>query len=194
MTKQQLREAIRRVIKQELLNEALGFLPPMQVAYFEGYDDAKKGKPADVNYFRKHMELDEEKTVPNPNAGKWRIVGIESGAPLTKEFYKSKEEAQAAAKELGRIKSSGIKYVQLKDTMKVHEGPAVAPDETEEDVETIPYTLPNEDDDDLNIGGNPNTNPKMPPQAITPKEESAIDQIIARYISTLNLNERKKYK
>ena len=73
MTKQQLREAIRRIIKQE---------------------------------------LNEEKTVPNPNAGKWRIVGIESGAPLTKEFYKSKEEAQAAAKELGRIQSSGIKYVQ----------------------------------------------------------------------------------
>jgi len=67
MTKEQLREAIRRVIKQELLNEAL-YLPPMQVAYFEGYDDAKKGKPADVNYFRKHMELDEAAPAPSKPA------------------------------------------------------------------------------------------------------------------------------
>jgi hypothetical protein len=153
MTKQQLRETIRRIIKQE---------------------------------------LNEEKTVPNPNAGKWRIVGIESGAPLTKEFYKSKEEAQAAARELGRIKSSGIKYIQLKDTMKVNEEPAVADPDTEEDVETTPYISPDEDDDDLNIGGNPNTNPKMPPQA-TAKEKVAIKQIIDRYMSLSNLNE-KKYK
>jgi hypothetical protein len=50
-----------------------------------------------------------------------------------------------------------------------------------------------EEDDDLNIGGNPNTNPKMPPQAITPKEKAVIKQIIARYMSLSNLNE-KKYK
>jgi len=145
MTKQQLREAIRKIIRQE---------------------------------------LNEEKSVPNPNAGKWRIVGIESGAPLTKEFYKSKEEAQAAAKELGRIKSSGIKYVQLKDTMKVHEGPAVTDPDTEEDVETTPYISPNKDDDDL-IWKEPNGVPN--PQA----EKDIIKKILARYAASLN---EKKYK
>jgi len=83
MTKQQLREAIRRVIKQEL-NEGM-----------------------------------KTKIVPNPNAGKWRIVGIESGSPLTNEFYNSKEEAQAVGRKL-RTKESGIKYIQLKDTMSVY--------------------------------------------------------------------------
>ena len=80
MTKQQLREAIRKIIRQE---------------------------------------LNEEKTIPNPNAGKWRIVGIESGSPLTNEFYNSKEEAQAVGRKL-RTKESGIKYIQLKDTMSVY--------------------------------------------------------------------------
>ena len=145
MTKQQLRETIRRIIKQE---------------------------------------LNEEKTVPNPNAGKWRIVGIESGAPLTKEFYKSKEEAQAAARELGRIKSSGIEYIQLKDTMKVNEEPAVADPDTEEDVETTPYISPDEDDDDLTIG-NPNVKPN--PQAI----KNIMRKIIDRYTTSLN---EKKFK
>ena len=87
MTKQQLREAIRKIIRQE---------------------------------------LNEEKTVPNPNKGKWRIVGIESGNPLTKEFYSSKEEAQAASRKL-RTKESGMKIIQLKDTMKMSEN---APAET----------------------------------------------------------------
>jgi hypothetical protein len=140
MTKQQLREAIRRIIKQE---------------------------------------LNEEKTVPNPNAGKWRIVGIESGAPLTKEFYKSKEEAQAAARELGRIKSSGIKYVQLKDTMKVHEAspapskptptkePAVAPGKPAEKKPRRPL-------------GNPNVKPQ--PKA-TMEEAEMLKQVIKRFKS-----------
>jgi len=188
MTKQQLRESIRRIIKQEL-NEGL-LMSPAQMAYVRGYGDGQDGKPMDISSVNDldhfgNSGMNEEKTVSNPNAGKWRIVGIESGTPLTKEFYKSKEEAQAAAKELGRIKSSGIKYVQLKDTMKVHEGPAVAPTpDTEEDVETMPYTLPDEDDDDLTIG-NPNVKPN--PQA----EENIIKKILARYAASLN---EKKYK
>ena len=220
MTKQQLREAIRRVIKQELLNEALYlppmqvayfegyddakkgkpadvnyfrkhmeldealYLPPMQVAYFEGYDDAKKGKPADVNYFRKHMELDEEKTVANPNAGKWRIVGIESGAPLTKEFYKSKEDAQAAAKELGKIKSSGIKYVQLKDTMKVHEAaPAPSKPSTSPGTKERPAT-PDKKEPRRPLG-NPNVRP-APKAKATMKEAEMLKQVIKRFKSKKN--------
>jgi hypothetical protein len=143
MTKQQLRETIRRIINQE---------------------------------------LNEEKSVANPNAGKWRIVGIESGAPLTKEFYNSKEEAQAAAKELGRIKSSGIKYVQLKDTMKVHEAapapskptptkePAVAPGKPAEKKPRRPL-------------GNPNVKPQ--PKA-TMKEAEMLKQVIKRFKSKKN--------
>jgi len=133
MTKQQLREAIRKIIKQE---------------------------------------LNEEKTVPNPNAGKWRIVGIESGAPLTKEFYKSKEEAQAAAKELGRIKSSGIKYVQLKDTMKVHEA-APAPSKTPDKKEPRRPL------------GNPNVRP-APKAKATMKEAEMLKQVIKRFKSKKN--------
>lgn len=103
MTKQQLREAIRKIIRQELAEDS--------------------------------------KNVPNPNASNWRIVGLETGNiyPNQGAFYGTKEEAQAAASKLGRIKDSGIKYVQLKDTMKMSEnapapskptekpGPAIAP-------------------------------------------------------------------
>jgi hypothetical protein len=185
MTKQQLREAIRRVIKQELLNEAL-FLPPTQVAYFDGYDDAKKGKPADVNYYRKDMELDEEKTVANPNAGKWRIVGIESGTPLTKEFYKSKEEAQAAAKKLGQIKSSGIKYVQLKDTMKVHEAaPAPSKPATSPGTKEPPSKTPDKKEPRRPLG-NPNVRPAPKAKKATMKEAEMLKQVIKRFKSKKN--------
>jgi hypothetical protein len=85
MTKQQLREAIRRVIKQELLNEAL-YLPPMQVAYFEGYDDAKKGKPADVNYYRQYMEPD--KTSLNEMPGLKIFNKDDSALEAFKKGYK----------------------------------------------------------------------------------------------------------
>lgn len=60
------------------------------------------------------------KTIANPNAGKWRIVGIDSGRPLTGEFYNSKEEAMAAFKKLGQVTDSGVKIVQLKDTSTVY--------------------------------------------------------------------------
>ena len=152
MTKQQLREAIRRIIKQE---------------------------------------LNEEKTVPNPNAGKWRIVGIESGAPLTKEFYNSKEDAQAAAKELGRIKSSGIKYVQLKDTMKVHEvetspsKPSTTPGTKERP------TTPEKKEPRRRVG-NPEIPKKSPSPAkaeaekATMKEAEMLKQVIKRFKSKKN--------
>jgi len=197
MTKQQLREAIRRVIKQEL-NEGL-LMSPAQMAYVKGYEDGQDGKPMDISSVNDldrfgNSGMNEEKTVPNPNAGKWD----KKEKPLTDKFYDSKAEAEEASSKIGKINAVGKKIIQLKDTMKVHEGPAVAPDETEEDVETMPYISPNEDDDDLDVGKK--DHPKIPAQAktstqfITPKEKSAIKQIMARYISTLNVNERKKYK
>jgi hypothetical protein len=141
MTKQELREAIRKVIRQE---------------------------------------LNEEKIVPNPNAGKWRIVGIESGAPLTKEFYKSKEEAQAAARELGRIKSSGIKYVQLKDTIKMSENaPAPAKPATSPGVKEPPAKTPGKKEPRRPLG-NPNVKPQ--PKA-TMKEAEMLKQVIKRFKS-----------
>jgi hypothetical protein len=144
MTKQQLREAIRRVIKQEL-NEGM-----------------------------------KTKIVPNPNAGKWRIVGIESGSPLTNEFYNSKEEAQAVGRKL-RTKESGIKYIQLKDTMSVYTNenapapskpsptrePAVAPGKPAEKKPRRPL-------------GNPNVKPQ--PKA-TMKEAEMLKQVIKRFKS-----------
>jgi hypothetical protein len=143
MTKQELREAIRKVIRQE---------------------------------------LNEEKTVPNPNAGKWRIVGIESGAPLTKEFYKSKEEAQAAARELGRIKSSGIKYVQLKDTIKMSENaPAPAKPATAPGVKEPPAKTPGKKEPRRRVG-----NPEIPKKSPSPakmEEASKLKDIIQRFKS-----------
>jgi hypothetical protein len=148
MTKQQLREAIRRIIRQE---------------------------------------LNEEKTTPNPNAGKWRIVGADSGNPLTKEFYNSKEEAQEAARKLGRTKESGIKYVQLKDTMKVHEA---APAETKPKpgVKKPPVKTPDKKDPRRRVG-NPEIPKKSPSPAkaevkkATMEEASKLKDIIQRFKS-----------
>ena len=140
MTKQQLREAIRKIIKQE---------------------------------------LNEEKTVPNPNAGKWRIVGIESGNPLTKEFYSSKEEAQAAGRKL-RTKESGIKYVQLKDTMKMSENaPSPSKPATAPGVKEPPSKTPDKKEPRRPLG-NPNVKPQ--PKA-TMKEAEMLKQVIKRFKS-----------
>ena len=140
MTKQELREAIRRIIK---------------------------------------AELNEEKTVPNPNAGKWRIVGIESGNPLTKEFYSSKEEAQAASRKL-RTKESGMKIIQLKDTIKMSENaPAPTKPATAPGVKEPPAKTPGKKEPRRPLG-NPNVKPQ--PKA-TMKEPSKLKDIIQRFKS-----------
>lgn len=127
-------------------------------------------------------ELNEEKSAPNPNAGKWRIVSIDSGAPLTKEFYKSKEEAQAAAKELGRIKSSGIKYVQLKDTMKVSEN-APAPSKPSPSTKpTVAPGKPGQKPGPRRPLGNPNVKP-APKAKATMNEAEMLAKIIKRFKS-----------
>jgi hypothetical protein len=142
MTKQQLREAIRRIIRQE---------------------------------------LNEEKTVSNPNAGKWRIVGIESGNPLTKEFYSSKEEAQAASRKL-RTKESGIKIIQLKDTMKMSENaPAPAKPATAPGVKEPPAKTPGKKEPRRPLG-NPNVKPQ-PKAKATIEEASKLKDIIQRFKS-----------
>ena len=188
MTKQQLRESIRRIIKQEL-NEGL-LMSPAQMAYVRGYGDGQDGKPMDISSVNDldhfgNSGMNEEKTVPNPNAGKWRIVGIESGAPLTKEFYKSKEEAQAAAKKLGQIKSSGIKYVQLKDTMKVHEAaPAPSKPATAPGTKEPPSKTPDKKEPRRPLG-NPNVKP-APKAKATMKEAEMLKQVIKRFKSKKN--------
>ena len=142
MTKQQLREAIRRIIRQE---------------------------------------LNEEKTVPNPNAGKWRIVGIESGNPLTKEFYSSKEEAQTASRKL-RTKESGMKIIQLKDTMKMSENaPAPAKPATAPGVKEPPAKTPGKKEPRRRVG-----NPEIPKKSPSPakmEEASKLKDIIQRFKS-----------
>ena len=37
------------------------------------------------------------KEVPNPNAGKWRIVNADNNSPLDGNFYDTEEEAKTAA-------------------------------------------------------------------------------------------------
>jgi len=142
MTKQQLREAIRKIIRQE---------------------------------------LNEEKTIPNPNAGKWRIVGIESGNPLTKEFYSSKEEAQAASRKL-RTKESGVKIIQLKDTIKMSENaPAPAKPATAPGVKEPPSKTPDKKEPRRPLG-NPNVKP-APKAKATMKEAEMLKQVIKRFKS-----------
>jgi hypothetical protein len=61
------------------------------------------------------------KDVANPNKGKWRVVNADTNKPFdASKFYDTKEEAQAAVEKLGRTKGSGVKIMQLKDTMKVY--------------------------------------------------------------------------
>ena len=148
MTKQQLREAIRKVIQQEL-NEEM-----------------------------------KTKSVSNPNAGKWRIVSIESESPLTKEFYNSKEDAQAAAAKLGRTKGSGIKYIQLKDTMKVYtkeSAPAPSKPATAPGVKEPPAKTPGKKEPRRPLG-NPNVKP-APKAKATMKEAEMLKQVIKRFKS-----------
>ena len=146
MTKKELRESIRKVIRQEL-NE-------------------------------------ESKTVPNPNAGKWRIVGIESGNPLTKEFYSSKEEAQAASRKL-RTKESGMKIIQLKDTMKMSENaPAPSKPATAPGIKEKPAT-PDKKEPRRPLG-NPNVRPAPKAKKATMKEAEILSQVIKRFKSKKN--------
>jgi hypothetical protein len=61
------------------------------------------------------------KTVPNPNKGSWRVVNADTDQPFDfSAFYKTEKEARDAAAELKATKGSGVKIVQLKDTMKVY--------------------------------------------------------------------------
>jgi hypothetical protein len=85
MTKNQLREVVRHLIKKELLNEAL-YLPPVQVAYFKGYEDAKNNKPADINYYRQYMEPD--KTSLNEMPGLKIFNKDDSNEEAFKKGYK----------------------------------------------------------------------------------------------------------
>jgi len=89
MTKQQLREAIRRVIQQEL-NEGM-----------------------------------KTKTVPNPNAGKWRIVTADKKeTPLTKEFYGTKAEAEEEAERRDDAELAALKEAWGQQGSKLTQGGA----------------------------------------------------------------------
>jgi hypothetical protein len=181
MTKQQLREAIRRIIKSEL-NEGL-FMPPMQVAYIEGYKDGKSGKPMNMEYGK---DLEEgTKSVSNPNAGKWRIVTSDKEKPLTDKFYDSKAEAEEASRKIGKINAPGIKIIQLKDTMKVfakENKPAQAPSKpaTTPGIKEKPAT-PDKKEPRRPLG-NPNVQP-APKAKATMKEAEMLKQVIKRFKS-----------
>jgi hypothetical protein len=60
MTKNQLREVIRHLIKKELLNEAL-LLHPVQAAYMRGYEDGEQGKPEQAAYVRGYKDGEQGK-------------------------------------------------------------------------------------------------------------------------------------
>jgi hypothetical protein len=147
MTKQQLREAIRRIIKSEL-NEGL-------------------------------------KTVANPNAGKWRIVTSDKGKPLTDKFYDSKAEAEEASKKIGKINAPGMKIIQLKDTMQVHENsPAPSKPSTSPGVKEPPSKTPGKKEPRRPLG-NPNVQP-APKAKATMKEAEMLKQVIKRFKSKKN--------
>ena len=144
MTKQELREAIRRIIKQEL-NEGL-------------------------------------KTVSNPNAGKWRIVTADKKQkPLTDKFYDSKAEAEEASRKIGKINAVGMKIIQLKDTMQVHEN---APAPSKPAPTTKPTVAPGKpaEKNPRRPLGNPNVQPG-PKAKATMKEAEMLKQVIKRFKS-----------
>jgi hypothetical protein len=164
MTKQQLRESIRRVIKQEL-DEAkiIGKTKSGKDIYLDFNNPAHKNFTA----------------ADHDDASQVLLIG-KSSASIS-------PARKAAAKQ--HFLASKAKQ-QLRETIRriinqeLSEGPAVADPDTEEDVETTPYISPDEDDDDLTIG-NPNVKPN--PQA----EKNIIKKIMARYAASLN---EKKYK
>lgn len=73
------------------------------------------GYPKNRNKFGyQNMKL---KVVPNPNAGKYRIVSLsKSGGPLDDRFFDTEEEAR----EVSRTLSSGSKIIKMPDTMTVY--------------------------------------------------------------------------
>jgi len=75
------------------------------------------GYPKDRNKFgNQNMKL---KVVPNPNAGKYRIVSLsKSGGVLDNRFFDTEEEANEVMK--GMSLSGGAKVVKLPDTMTVY--------------------------------------------------------------------------
>jgi hypothetical protein len=155
MTKQQLLEAIRRVIKQELAEEI------------------------------------KTKSIPNPNAGKWRILNSKTESPLTDKFYDTKEEAGKAAKALGQINAPGIKIVQLKDTMKTFtKENAPAPSK--------PKETPNPVVEPGNPGQKPGTRRPFKKPNVKPKRKATIEEaemlakVIKRFKSKREMNEAGK--
>ena len=105
------------------------------------------------NYFYNLIEesIDEvgsmkTKSTANPHAGKWRIVSADTKRPLTDKFYDSEKEAKAASEKLGQVKSSGIKIIQLPDTMKVY---------TKESSHIPSSTTTSVQDTNMGHGGNP---------------------------------------
>jgi len=161
MTKQQLREAIRKVIQQEL-DEAKTY----PVAGEKGYVKVSDLKKGDI-LGGSGLEVVSKSAGAKTPSGKVEVTvkDPKTGKELTKTWSKSTT-------------------VRVKDKMNEAPYPAVAPDETEEDVETTPYITPDEDDDDLTIG-NPNVKPN--PQAI----KNIMRKIIDRYTTSLN---EKKFK
>lgn len=75
------------------------------------------GYPKNRNKFgNQNMKL---KVVPNPNAGKYRIVSLsKSGGVLDNRFFDTEEEANEVMK--GMSLSGGAKVVKLPDTMTVY--------------------------------------------------------------------------
>jgi DNA-binding CsgD family transcriptional regulator len=75
------------------------------------------GYPKNRNKFgNQNMKL---KVVPNPNAGKYRIVSLsKSGGVLDNRFFDTEEEANEVMR--GMSLSGGAKVVKLPDTMTVY--------------------------------------------------------------------------
>ena len=189
MTKQQLREAIRKIIKAEL-NEELK--PNPNAGKWRILNDKTKTPMTKEFYNSKEEAMDAAKALGRTNAPGIKIVQLKDTLDEALTDNESKELDHIEDELKHRVKTeSGIskkmvdRYKELIAKKKMSEGPAVADPETEEDVETMPYTSP--DEDDLTIG-NPHTKPdNIPAKA----EEDILKKIIARYETSLN---EKKFK
>ena len=204
MTKQQLREAIRRIINQELNEEMKTKSVFNPNASKWRIVNEKTGNPMTKEFYNSKEEaMDAAKALGRTNAAGIKIIQLKDtmkvytkglDESLTDTERDELDHIEDIIRHKGKTDSASIskkmadRYKELiakKNKKKMSEGPAVADPETEEDVETMPYTSP--DEDDLTIG-NPHTKPdNIPAKA----EEDILKKIIARYETSLN---EKKFK
>ena len=149
MTKQQLREAIRHLIKKEL-KEAL-FMSPTQVAYVTGYKDGKAGKSMNMDYDNTSMN-----EVNRFSARK----AFEKDIQSDKDYIDLKKKASMGSDGPDEVPHASKKDHYINDRFKDIENPNLEDDDLKEN-QPKPATTPNPS----GPATLPTTKPKIKPTA-----------------------------